>query len=176
MLAWFVLKLSLLRDSSVLGKKTSVSLITCSEDSSLYYPCPLSNCSKLEAMKGCELILWVKIRIAVAEAVCAIKNYSVNQKDEAVKDIKKLIDNLDARIESVENWMEKKQSQMSQTTREKAKATLKELRKQRNEVAEWYGGLKYSSAEAWEDVKQGFSNGYNTLTKSLSKALNEFSD
>jgi len=117
-----------------------------------------------------------EVKQEVAEAVCAIKNYSVNQKDEAVKDIKKLIDNSDARIESVENWMEKKQSQMSQTTREKAKATLKELRKQRNEVAEWYGGLKYSSAEAWEDVKQGFSNGYNTLTKSLSKALNEFSD
>jgi len=117
-----------------------------------------------------------EVKQEVAEAVCAIKNYSVNQKDEAVKDVKKLIDNLDARIESLENWIEKKQSQMSQTTREKAKATLKELRKQRNKVAEWYGGLKHSSADAWEDVKQGFSNGYNALTKSLSKALNEFSD
>lgn len=117
-----------------------------------------------------------EVKQEVSEAVRAIKNYSVNQKEEAVKETKKLVDNLDAHIERFENWMEKKQSQMSKTTREKAKATLKELRKQRNEVAEWYGGLKHSSADAWEEVKQGFSKGYKALAKSLSKALDEFSD
>jgi hypothetical protein len=48
------------------------------------------------------------------------------------------------------------------------------LRKQRNEVAEWYGGLKHSASNAWEDVKKGFLKSYQALRDTFDKAHSEF--
>ncbi len=108
------------------------------------------------------------------EAAQAIKNYSVNQRDEAVKKAKAAMDELDARINSMESRLDKKWSQMDQSAREKGRASLTALRKQRDEVAEWYGGLKHSSRKAWGDVKKGFLKSYQELRDSLDKAHSEF--
>ena len=108
------------------------------------------------------------------EAVQAIKDYSVNQRDEAVKKAKAAMDKLDARINSMESELDKKWSQMDESAREKGRASLTALRKQRDEVAEWYGGLKHSSRKAWEDVKKGFLKSYQELRESLNKAHSEF--
>jgi len=51
---------------------------------------------------------------------------------------------------------------------------LKALRKQRTEIAEWYGGLKHSSIGAWDEIKKGFANSYTELEKSLEKAREKF--
>jgi hypothetical protein len=108
------------------------------------------------------------------EAAQAIKDYSVNQRDEAVKKAKAAMDKLDARINSMESELDKKWSQMDESAREKGRASLTALRKQRDEVAEWYGGLKHSSRKAWEDVKKGFLKSYQELRESLNKAHSEF--
>src|SRR5882762_7446781 len=71
----------------------------------------------------------------------AIKNYTVAQREEAIKN---------------------------------AKAALDELRRERNEAAEWYGGLKHSSAESWEQVKTGFVKSYEVLKESFAKARKGF--
>ena len=63
---------------------------------------------------------------------------------------------------------------MNKAAREKARANLKALRKQRNEVAEWYGGLKASSADAWEHMKKGFSDAYKSLGDAWEKSAQEF--
>jgi hypothetical protein len=63
---------------------------------------------------------------------------------------------------------------MDQAARKKTRATLNALRRQRNEAAEWYGGLKHSSAEAWEQVKAGFVQSYEVLKESFTKAGKEF--
>jgi len=63
---------------------------------------------------------------------------------------------------------------MDQASREKAKKTLQALRKKRNELSEWYGGLKHSSADAWDHVKKGFVDGYEALAGAFDKAENEF--
>src|SRR5260221_336005 len=44
---------------------------------------------------------------------------------------------------------------------------------QRDEAAEWYGGLKHSSAESWEQVKAGFVKSYEVLRQSFAKARKE---
>ena len=67
-----------------------------------------------------------------------------------------------------------KWDQMDQFAREKAMATLTTLRKQRNEIAEWYGGLKHSSSNAWEDVKKGFLRSYQALRDTFDKVQSEF--
>lgn len=46
---------------------------------------------------------------------------------------------------------------------EQSRLTLKSLRDQRTQVAEWYGSLKSSSAGAWEQMKTGFSSANSAL-------------
>jgi acyl-CoA reductase-like NAD-dependent aldehyde dehydrogenase len=108
------------------------------------------------------------------ETVQAIKDYSVNQRDEAVKKAKAAMDELDVRINSMESQLDKKWGRMDRSARKKVKETLSVLRKKRNEAAEWYGGLKHSSSKAWEDVKMGFLKSYQELRDSLDKAHSEF--
>ena len=109
-----------------------------------------------------------------ADAALAIKDYSVAQRDEALKKTKAALKDLDRRIDRLENRVEKNWDKMDQETRKNASATLRKLRQERNEVAEWYGGLEHGSAEAWEDVKSGFLNSYRTLHDSFAKAAKNF--
>jgi hypothetical protein len=103
-----------------------------------------------------------------------IKNYTVAQRDEAIRKAKAALDDLDRRIGRMERKLESKWDRMDQAARKKARATLNALRRERNEVAEWYGGLKHSSAESWEQVKAGFVKSYEVLKESFAKARKEF--
>lgn len=51
---------------------------------------------------------------------------------------------------------------------------MKALRKQRNDLAEWSGRMRESSAEAWDHVKQGFVESYRALADAFAKAENKF--
>ena len=110
----------------------------------------------------------------VDDAGQAIKNYTVVQRDEAIKKAKAALDDLDVRIGRMERKLDNEWDRMDQAARKKARATLNALRKERNEAAEWYGGLKHSSAEAWEQVKAGFVKSYEVLKESFTKAGKEF--
>jgi chromosome segregation ATPase len=109
------------------------------------------------------------------EAIEALKNYSIEKKDAAVSEVKVALEDLDARIDRMQNGIEKKWDEMDQASRDKAKETMQALRKKRNELSEWYGGMKHSSAEAWTDVKDGFVKGYEALANAFDEAENEFS-
>jgi len=100
----------------------------------------------------------------------AIKDYTVAQRDEAVKQAKAALDDLDRRIARLERKLDNDWERMDQAARKKARATLNALRRERNEAAEWYGGLKHSSAESWEQVKAGFVKSYEALKESFAKA------
>ena len=63
---------------------------------------------------------------------------------------------------------------MGQAAREEALSTLKALRKKRNDLAEWYGGMQHSSAKAWDHVKEGFLDSYKALSEAYGKAVKEF--
>jgi hypothetical protein len=115
-----------------------------------------------------------EVKHNVAETAQAIKNYTIKQKDEAVKKAREALGDLDARIDRLQARLEKKWNQMSQAAREKAQATERGLRKERTEAAEWYGGLKHSSATAWGDVKNGFVKSYQALADAVHKAEREY--
>lgn len=104
----------------------------------------------------------------------AIKSYSAQQRDEAVSKAKSAMEKLDGRIEAMQDKLDKEWDQMDQSARQKVQASLHTLRTKRNELAEWYGGLKHSSAEAWEEVKKGFLESYRTLGEAFERARNEF--
>jgi len=106
--------------------------------------------------------------------VRAVKDYTVQQRDEAVKQARAALDEMDVRIRRMERKLDNEWDQMDQAARKQARATQSALHRERNEAAEWYGGLKHSSADAWEEVKDGFMKSYETLKKSFAKARKEF--
>lgn len=101
--------------------------------------------------------------------------YSVNQRDKAIKETREALDDLDKRIEVLETRIDKNWDKMDKAARQEARAGLKALRKQRNTVAEWYGGMKNSTADAWDQTKKGFSDAYQQLYKTWQESEEEFS-
>jgi hypothetical protein len=111
-----------------------------------------------------------EVRREVPDAAEAIKNYSADKRDEAAKKAKTSLDALDVRIAAMEARIDKNWDRMDAAAREQARSTLDALRKQRVQVAEWYGGLKNSTADAWERMKTGFSDSYKSLRHTWEKA------
>jgi peptidoglycan hydrolase CwlO-like protein len=110
----------------------------------------------------------------VVDAGRAIKDYSVQERDKAVEKVKSALEDMDARIDRLETRMDENWNRMDQSARRKAEEALKELRRCRNQVAEWYGGLKYSSSKSWDHMKKGFSDSYDALRGAWEKAEKEW--
>lgn len=103
-----------------------------------------------------------------------IGSYTADKRDEAVQKTKEGLNKLDRRIDALEARIDKDWEDMSQTARTEAREKLKALRKQRNQVAEWYGSMKTSSADAWIHMKKGFSEAYKALEDAWVKSEKEF--
>jgi len=108
-----------------------------------------------------------------AETVETLKGYTAAQRDMAAARAKQGLDAMDRHIEQLESRTQQEWDSLSQQARESQEATLRKLRKQRNDAAEWYGGMKHSSAGAWETVRQGFIDSYGVLNDAFSKAWRE---
>jgi len=103
-----------------------------------------------------------------------LKDYSVQQRDKVVADAKEELSKLDQRIAAMQRNIDEHWEDMSATARKQTRKSLDLLRQKREEAAEWYGGLKHSSGEAWEEVKKGFSDSYDRLEQAVKKAAKEF--
>ncbi len=108
------------------------------------------------------------------DLVRALKGYTAAQRDEAMERTEQALEKLDSRINALENRMANNWDEMNTAAREKAQANMKALRKQRNEVAEWYGAFKNSSVSAWEQMKKGFLDAYQAIDDSWEKAKKEY--
>jgi hypothetical protein len=146
-------------------KRTTLSLITVA----LLGLAPPSHASQHEKDKTTAKA----VRHEVADAAEAIKQYGADKRDEAAKKAQAALDVLDARIEAMEARIDRNWDKMDKAAREQARSRLKALREQRVEVAEWYGGLKNSTAEAWDQMKAGFSGAYTSLRRTWEKAETE---
>ncbi len=100
--------------------------------------------------------------------------YSAGQRDQALKEANQALEKLDVRIDKLETRIDENWDSMTQAARQETRANLKVLRKQRNELSEWYGSLKYSSADAWDHLKEGFSNAYQSINDAWENAKSEF--
>lgn len=116
---------------------------------------------------------WREVKMELAEAGKAIRDYSVEQREEAIETVSSALASIDNRIAVLEARIDNKAVEMSAAAQARARAAVRELRKNRAIVAEWYGGLKHGSAEAWEEVKTGFSKAYDDLRASLNQAEKE---
>ncbi len=105
-----------------------------------------------------------------SEAMDALKNYSAERRDEVMADIDSAMQATDARLQELETATEAQWDEMSEAAQEQSRETMANLRQQRRELSEWYGAAKYGSADAWEEIKNGFSGAYDQLSDSAKKA------
>ena len=110
----------------------------------------------------------------IDETARAIKSYSADQRDDALKSAKRLLDDADARIDELANNMGRNWDKMSASARTHARETMQKLRRQRQDLSQSYGELKRSSSGAWDEVRNGFSRSYDALRESFSRAAREF--
>jgi hypothetical protein len=104
----------------------------------------------------------------------ALESYGANQRDEAVAQTRSALQRLDDRIDSLEARLDSNWEQMGAAARQSTRRSINALRKQRIEVAEWYGGLKSSSGDAWMHVKNGLAEAYRELSEAWKRAEQEF--
>lgn len=116
-----------------------------------------------------------EVRKETQDLLQTIGSYAADKKDEAVQKTKETLNSLDKRIDALEAKVDKNWDKMNEASRKQARENLKALRKQRNQVAEWYGSMKTSSADAWDHVKTGFSGSYKALADAWEKSEKEFS-
>jgi predicted phage tail protein len=116
----------------------------------------------------------IEVKKEVQEAAEAIKKFSVEQRDEAVRNTKSILDKMDKRIDQMESDLNKRWKHMTAAARERKQTSIRALMKKRNEVAEWYGGLKHGSANAWDEIKTGLSKAYEALGEAVNKAEKDF--
>ncbi|MEX6503323.1 hypothetical protein [Pseudomonas zhanjiangensis] len=115
-----------------------------------------------------------EVKQEAKELMQAIKAYSIEQRDEAITQTRIALDKMDKRIDQLESRVDKRWDTMSAASRQETRAALKTLRQKRIELAEWYGGMKGSTADAWEEMKSGLLESYATLGDAWEDAQEEF--
>ena len=100
----------------------------------------------------------------------AIRDYTVERKDEAVAHARKLAADLDAKIKELEAQASK------QTGEAKAKLQeqIKDLKTKRGAAGAKLNELTRASKASWERAKEGFANAYRDLAEAYEKAAAEF--
>ena len=115
-----------------------------------------------------------KIEQETRDLLQSLKTYTIEQRDEAIQKTKVALDNLDQRIDTMETSIDNNWEKMDAAARAKARDSLRALRRQRTQVAEWYGSLKNSSAAAWGHMKQGLADAYRALYKAWQQSEKDF--
>jgi hypothetical protein len=108
------------------------------------------------------------------ETARAVAKYTIQERDQAIKSAKAALDDVDARMRSLDRRVDRDWDRMDQAARHKARAAQSALRRERDQAAEWYGGLKHGSAESWEEVKTGFVKSYENLKDGFARARKAF--
>jgi len=102
-----------------------------------------------------------------AEALAAIKDFTIESRDEMLEEATQWLAYIDQRIDRLSSKIETQSASATDSVKAQWQEALKTLREQRIAVAQWLGGVQYSSQEAWEEVKEGFSQAYQDLSGTL---------
>lgn len=127
-----------------------------------------------QAESGNDTVTAQDVKKETKELINTLQQYTAEQREQAVEETKQALKKLDVRIDELETRVDNNWDKMTQAARQKARDNLKALRQQRNELAEWYGSLKISSAEAWEQMKKGFADAYQSMSNAWEKAKSEY--
>lgn len=106
----------------------------------------------------------------MAETGEAIKDYTVDKKDEAVAHAKKLGSGIDAKIKELEAQASKQTGE----AKTKSEQMIKDLKAKRAKVSAKLNDLSKATKASWDETKKGFADAYRDLAMSYDKAVAEF--
>jgi uncharacterized protein YukE len=107
-----------------------------------------------------------EVKKEVSEAEDAIKGSIDKTKDQFIASVDAKLKALDARIDE----LGEKTQGLKDGTKVEADKVLEALREKRNELTPKLDELKKSSAQSWQDIKNGFSAAMTDLEKALEEA------
>ena len=135
---------------------------------------PASQAQSGNDQSGNDSVTAQDVKKETRDLISTLEQYTADQRDDAIKTAQQAMKKLDRRLEKLETRIDNNWDKMNQSARKEARANLKALRQQRNELAEQYGSLKSSSASAWDHMKKGFSDAYQSVHDAWEKAEGEF--
>ena len=109
-----------------------------------------------------------------SETSTTLMAYGIDRREQALDQSKKFLSAMGQRMDRLEVRAAEEWSELSTSARQKRSDSLRALRRQRNEVAQWYGGMMQSSVDAWSEVKKGFIDAYGSLSDSFIRAARQF--
>jgi hypothetical protein len=105
----------------------------------------------------------------IDETAQTIKNYSAEQRDEALKSAKSLLADADAHIDQLESDMNKNWDKMSASARKHAQETMRTLRRQRQDLSQSYGEAEAQFLECVGRSQKRLLESYEALRDSFAK-------
>jgi hypothetical protein len=100
----------------------------------------------------------------------AIKDYTVEKKDEAVAHAKKITADLEAKIKALEAQASKQTGEI----KAKSQAQIKTLKAKRAKAAQKVTELSRATRASWDKAKEGFADAYRDLAAAYDRAVAEF--
>lgn len=100
----------------------------------------------------------------------AIKDYTVEKKDEAVAHAKKITADLDAKIKDLEAQAAKQTGEL----KAKSQAQIKNLKAKRAKASQKVAELSRATKASWDRAKEGFADAYRDLVAAYEQAVAEF--
>jgi chromosome segregation ATPase len=110
------------------------------------------------------------VRTEISQAMEAIAAYSEQERDQALAAARAALTRLDAEIDRREEAMRVNWAEMSDATRDSARARLMDLREARNRLSERYGALETGASGAWDELKTGFSAAWGAFSEAWTAA------
>jgi hypothetical protein len=100
----------------------------------------------------------------------AIKDYTVEKKDEAVAHAKKITADLDAKIKDLEAQASKQTGEI----KTKSQAQIKDLKAKRTKASQKLTEMSRATKASWDRAKEGFADAYRDLASAYDRAVAEF--
>lgn len=100
----------------------------------------------------------------------AIKDYTVEKKDEAVAHAKKVTADLEAKIKDLEAQAAKQTGEI----KAKSQAQIKDLKAKRTKASQKVTELSRATKASWDKAKEGFADAYRDLASAYDRAAAEF--
>lgn len=100
----------------------------------------------------------------------AIRDYTIEKKDEAVAQAKKITADLEARIKE----LKAEAARQTGEAKTKAQARIKDLEAKRVKASRKANDLGRATKASWDRAKEGFADAYRDLATAYDKAAAEF--
>ncbi len=100
----------------------------------------------------------------------AIRDYSVEKKDEAVAHARKITADLEAKIKDLEAQAAKQTGEV----KARSQAQIKELKAKRAKASAKASELGRATKASWEKAKEGFADAYRDLASAYDRAAAEW--